>query len=260
MTQRGDDLDEVRERLRGRVSVLVGHSGVGKSTLVNALVPGATARSAHVNAVTGRGRHTSTSRAAAARCPGGGWIVDTPGIRSFGLAHVDAGAADRGLPRPRRAAPTTARAAARTARASPSAGSTRPWPRARHGRAGRLVPPAAGQPRARPSRLTPVSGSQTARAPASPVRTAPAPGTTRDADEHDQRHGQTTISTASSATPLAPWPPREPEGPPSSQTPRATTTVNSDASGSDSRLAALLVLGSARLSASSGRASRKRHR
>ena len=68
-------------------SVLVGHSGVGKSTLVNALVPDAGREVGRVNAVTGRGRHTSTSAYLLA-LPGGGAIIDTPGIRSFGLAHV----------------------------------------------------------------------------------------------------------------------------------------------------------------------------
>jgi ribosome biogenesis GTPase len=87
---RGDTiegLDAVRERLAGRTSVLVGHSGVGKSTLVNALVPAAMRTTSVVNAVTGRGRHTSTS-AVALPLPGGGWVIDTPGVRSFGLAHV----------------------------------------------------------------------------------------------------------------------------------------------------------------------------
>ena len=84
-----DGLDDVRAQLSGHDSVLVGHSGVGKSTLVNALVPDADRATGGVNAVTGRGRHTSSS-AVALRLPDGeGWVTDTPGVRSFGLAHVD---------------------------------------------------------------------------------------------------------------------------------------------------------------------------
>ncbi|WP_211258737.1 ribosome small subunit-dependent GTPase A [Spirillospora albida] len=88
VTRRGDPPDALREHLAGRTSVLVGHSGVGKSTLVNALVPDAARAVSHVNAVTGRGRHTSSS-ALALELPGrDGWIIDTPGVRSFGLAHI----------------------------------------------------------------------------------------------------------------------------------------------------------------------------
>ncbi len=87
VVHKGGSLDELREHLVDRISVLVGHSGVGKSTLVNALVPDANRAVAQVNAVTGRGRHTSTS-AVALRLPEGGWIIDTPGVRSFGLAHI----------------------------------------------------------------------------------------------------------------------------------------------------------------------------
>lgn len=83
-----DAVRQVRELLTDRSSVLIGHSGVGKSTLVNALVPDASRAVGVVNAVTGRGRHTSSS-AIALELPGGGWVVDTPGVRSFGLGHVD---------------------------------------------------------------------------------------------------------------------------------------------------------------------------
>jgi ribosome biogenesis GTPase len=82
-------LGDVREHLRGRLSVLVGHSGVGKSTLVNALVPQARRATGEVNDVTGRGRHTSTSAVALPLPNDDGRVVDTPGVRSFGLAHVD---------------------------------------------------------------------------------------------------------------------------------------------------------------------------
>lgn len=82
-------LEELRALLTGKVSVVLGHSGVGKSTLVNALT-GAQRATGGVNAVTGRGRHTS-SNALALRIPEapGSWLIDTPGIRSFGLGLVD---------------------------------------------------------------------------------------------------------------------------------------------------------------------------
>ncbi len=97
VVRRGGPLDELRGRLAGRVSVLVGHSGVGKSTLVNALVPGAARAIGVVNAVTGRGRHVSAS-AIALELDGAGWVIDTPGVRSFGLAHVDLNRVIRAFP------------------------------------------------------------------------------------------------------------------------------------------------------------------
>ncbi|SDS37795.1 ribosome small subunit-dependent GTPase A [Corynebacterium timonense] len=81
-----DPIDDLHELIRGRLSALIGHSGVGKSTLVNRVVPDADRETGEVSGV-GKGRHTST-QSVALEVPGGGWIIDTPGIRSFGLAHV----------------------------------------------------------------------------------------------------------------------------------------------------------------------------
>ncbi|MDK8846298.1 ribosome small subunit-dependent GTPase A [Corynebacterium sp. MSK297] len=94
-----DGLDGVSQLVAGHRTALIGHSGVGKSTLVNRLVPDADRATGEVSAI-GRGRHTSTQSVAlrlpdaladehAAEKPAG-WLIDTPGIRSFGLAHVDA--------------------------------------------------------------------------------------------------------------------------------------------------------------------------
>lgn len=81
-------LDALKEALRGEETVMIGHSGVGKSTLMNALIPQTGRATGHVNEVTGRGRHTSSSLWAE-RFGNDGWLIDTPGVRGFGLAHID---------------------------------------------------------------------------------------------------------------------------------------------------------------------------
>jgi ribosome biogenesis GTPase / thiamine phosphate phosphatase len=81
-------LGRLRKALDGRISVLIGQSGVGKSSLVNALVPEAGRAVGVVNAVTGKGRHTSSSAIALPLPDDTGWLIDTPGVRGFGLGHV----------------------------------------------------------------------------------------------------------------------------------------------------------------------------
>jgi len=83
----GAGMDALKARLDGHVSVFVGQSGVGKSSLVNSLLPGVDTRVGALSEMTGKGTHTTTT-ARLFHFPGGGELIDSPGIREFGLGHV----------------------------------------------------------------------------------------------------------------------------------------------------------------------------
>jgi ribosome biogenesis GTPase len=83
----GDGLEPLRHALLGRRSLFVGHSGVGKSTLLNALVPGLDLLEGQVNEKTGKGRHTTTAAVLVRPAPDLE-LIDTPGVRAFGLWGV----------------------------------------------------------------------------------------------------------------------------------------------------------------------------
>ncbi len=84
----GDGLEVLRNELVGKSSVFSGMSGVGKSTLINELVPDAELRTGDVRERDGKGRHTTTS-SSLFDFPGGGYVIDTPGIRSIGLMDLE---------------------------------------------------------------------------------------------------------------------------------------------------------------------------
>jgi ribosome biogenesis GTPase / thiamine phosphate phosphatase len=98
-----EDVGALRNALIGQASVLVGQSGMGKSTLTNALVPGANAATREISVALQSGKHTTTHATLYALDDGaptsaGGWFVDSPGLQEFGLAHLDQAAVEQAMP------------------------------------------------------------------------------------------------------------------------------------------------------------------
>ncbi len=84
----GEGVDAIREELKGWVTLFSGHSGVGKSTLINALVPGLEVKTAEISAYHNKGMHTTTF-SEMFPVPGDGYIIDTPGIKGFGTFDME---------------------------------------------------------------------------------------------------------------------------------------------------------------------------
>ena len=84
---KGEGITEVQEMLKDKVTLMSGHSGVGKSSLINQLLPGMQLRTKEVSGWSGKGLHTTTF-AEMFDLPGGGQIIDTPGLREFGIIDI----------------------------------------------------------------------------------------------------------------------------------------------------------------------------
>ena len=85
---RGEGTDALAAQLKGRTTLLAGHSGVGKSTLLNLLIPDAHARTAHISDAHGTGMHTTTF-SELFELPEGGALIDIPGIKGFGTFNME---------------------------------------------------------------------------------------------------------------------------------------------------------------------------
>lgn len=86
----GEGVDELRKILPGKITLLSGNSGVGKSTLINQILPGANLRTAEISDAHDTGMHTTTF-SEMLEIPGGGYIIDTPGIKGFGTFDMEPG-------------------------------------------------------------------------------------------------------------------------------------------------------------------------
>ena len=84
----GEGVDELKTLLPDKITLLSGNSGVGKSTLINRLVPGVNLRTAEISDAHNTGQHTTTF-SEMIRLEGGGWVVDTPGIKGFGTFDME---------------------------------------------------------------------------------------------------------------------------------------------------------------------------
>jgi len=85
----GDGMEELRSKLEGRITLFSGNSGVGKSTIINAIVPEANLRTAEISDAHNQGTHTTTFSEMLRLPSGNGWIIDTPGIRGFGTFNIE---------------------------------------------------------------------------------------------------------------------------------------------------------------------------
>lgn len=84
----GEGLDELKVDLQGKITLLSGHSGVGKSTLINQLIPGINLRTGDISEYHNKGMHTTTFSEMIA-LPEGGYLIDTPGIKGFGTIEME---------------------------------------------------------------------------------------------------------------------------------------------------------------------------
>lgn len=89
--EKGDGVDKVAEKLSGKITVLSGNSGVGKSTLINRLIPGINLKTAAISYAHDKGTHTTTFSEMIELPKGGGYIIDTPGIKGFGTFDIEPG-------------------------------------------------------------------------------------------------------------------------------------------------------------------------
>lgn len=86
--KKGEGMDELKAQLEGKITLLSGNSGVGKSTLINQLVPGVNLRTAEISDAHNTGQHTTTF-SEMIPLPQGGWLIDTPGIKGFGTFDME---------------------------------------------------------------------------------------------------------------------------------------------------------------------------